>query len=171
MCLGSARVFLNGTVLCMYTGLVVIAVCDLPPNMRLVILAVSSCGSINPEGHTFIDSSLAQRMDNSIPPALLHQASWATPRLGPMIRMALGFAVRRGLAAAVHRWWRHVPSLGLAPLLLRQRPRQLDDDRPLTLRPPEPLFLHAPRRAPQAIYFRDLLKGIYFRHPLALQAM
>ena len=79
-----------------------------------------------------------------------------------MIRMALGFAVRRGLAAAVHRWWRHVPSLGLAPLLLRQRPRQLDDDRPLTLRPPEPLFLHAPRRAPQAIYFR---------HPLALQAM
>ena len=45
-----------------------------------------------------------------------------------MIRMALGFAVRQGLATAVHRWWRHVPSLGLAPLLLRQRPRQLDDD-------------------------------------------
>ena len=81
----------------------------LPPNMRLVILAVSTCGAINPEGHTFI-SSLAQRMDNSIPPVLLHQASWATPKLGPMIRMALGFAVRRGLAAAVHRWWRHVPS-------------------------------------------------------------
>ena len=49
----------------------------LPPNMRLVILAVSTCGAINPEGHTFI-SSLAQRMDNSIPPVLLHQASWAT---------------------------------------------------------------------------------------------
>ena len=81
----------------------------LPPNMRLVILAVSTCGAINPEGHTFI-SSLAQRMDNSIPPALFHQASWATPKLGPMIRMALGFAVRRGLAAAIHRWWRHVPA-------------------------------------------------------------
>ena len=26
------------------------------------------------------------------------------------------------------RWWRHVPSLGLAPLVLRQRPRLLDDD-------------------------------------------
>ena len=34
--------------------------------------------------------------------------------------------------------------------------------RPLTPRPSEPLFLYAPRRAPQAIYFR---------HPLALQAM
>ena len=103
---------------------------DLPPNMRLVILAVSSCGAINPEGHTFI-SSLAQRMDNSIPPALASSPSvlgnaeaWPNDSHGPF-----GFAVRRGqLAAAVHRWWRHVPSLGLAPLLLRQRPRQLDDD-------------------------------------------
>ena len=80
-----------------------------------------------------------------------------------MIRMALGFAVRQGLATAVHRWWRHVPSLGLAPLLLRQRPRQLDDDSSSDSEASfEPLFLHAPRRAPQAIYFR---------HPLALQAM
>ena len=38
--------------------------------------------------------------------ALLDQASWAAPRLAPMIRMALGFAVRRGLAAAVYHWWR-----------------------------------------------------------------
>ena len=29
---------------------------DLPPNMRLVILAVSTCGAINPEGLTFISS-------------------------------------------------------------------------------------------------------------------
>ena len=111
----------------------------LPPNMRLVILAVSTCGAINPEGHTFI-SSLAQRMDNSIPPVLLHQASWATPKLGPMIRMALGFAVRRGLAAAVHRWWRHVPSPPSPMLVLLPPPLppppppppprrfQLDDD-------------------------------------------
>ena len=83
---------------------------DLPPRMRLIIIAVSTCGAINPEGIEFI-SSLAKRTDNSIPSALLHQASWATPRLAPMIRMALGFAVRRGLAAAIHRWWRRLPPL------------------------------------------------------------
>ena len=83
---------------------------DIAPNMRLVIIAISACGAINSEGIDFI-SQLAKRNDNSIPPALLDQASWAAPRLAPMIRMALGFAVRRGLAAAVHHWWRrsHAP--------------------------------------------------------------
>ena len=78
---------------------------DIAPNMRLVIIAISACGAINSEGIDFI-SHLAKRNDNSIPPALLDQASWAAPRLAPMIRMALGFAVRRGLAAAVYHWWR-----------------------------------------------------------------
>jgi hypothetical protein len=77
---------------------------DIGPNMRLIIIAISTCGAINSEGIDFI-SHLAKRTDNSIPPALLHQASWAAPRLAPMIRMALGFAVRRGLAAAVYHWW------------------------------------------------------------------
>jgi hypothetical protein len=36
---------------------------------------------------------------------LIH-ASWATPRVGPMIRMALTHAVRRGLAASIHTHWR-----------------------------------------------------------------
>jgi hypothetical protein len=34
-----------------------------------------------------------------------------------MIRMALGFAVRRGLAAAIHRWWRRLPPPPPPPLL------------------------------------------------------
>ena len=77
--------------------------------------------------------------------------------------MALGFAVRRGLATAVHRWWRHVPSLGLAPLLLSVSALvSSTTTRPLTPRPPEPLSLHAPRRAPQASWFL---------HSLASQAM
>ena len=69
---------------------------DIGPNMRLVIVAISSCGAINSEGIDFI-SHLAKRTDNSIPLALLDQASWAAPSLAPMIRMALTFAVRRGL--------------------------------------------------------------------------
>ena len=36
------------------------------------------------------------------PYSLLAHTSWATPRVGPMIRMALTHAVRRGLAASVH---------------------------------------------------------------------
>ena len=85
------------------------------PNMRLVIIAISTCGAINSDGIDFI-SQLAKRNDNSIPPALLDQASWArAPRLAPMIRMALGFAVRRGLAAAVFHWWRRSHALGQRP--------------------------------------------------------
>ena len=45
-------------------------------------------------------------MRASIPYSLLAHASWATPRVGPMIRMALTHAVRRGLAASVHTHWR-----------------------------------------------------------------
>ena len=82
---------------------------DITPNMRLVIIAISTCGAINSEGIDFI-SHLAKRTENTKIPshfvALLDQASWAAPRLAPMIRMALGFAVRRGLAAAVYHWWR-----------------------------------------------------------------
>jgi hypothetical protein len=87
---------------------------DISPNMRLVILAISTCGAINTEGIDFI-SQLARRTDNSIPPALFEQASWAAPKLAPMIRMALGFAVRRGLAAAIHRWWQRSHALDQQP--------------------------------------------------------
>ena len=90
---------------------------DIAPNMRLVIIAISTCGAINSEGIDFI-SQLAKRNDNSIPPALLDQASWAAPRLAPMVRMALGFAVRRGLAAAVYHWWRRSHALVRRPPVL-----------------------------------------------------
>ena len=53
---------------------------DIAPNMRLVIIAISTCGAINSEGIDFI-SHLAKRTDNSIPLALLDPASWAAPRL------------------------------------------------------------------------------------------
>ena len=54
--------------------------------------------------------------------------------------------------------------LASLPFCFVSTPVSLTMTRPLTprARPPEPLFLHAPRRAPQAICFR---------HPLAPQAM
>ena len=39
---------------------------DITPNMRLVIIAISTCGAINSEGIDFI-SHLAKRTENSIP--------------------------------------------------------------------------------------------------------
>ena len=47
-------------------------------------------------------------MRASVPYSLLPHASWATPRVSPMIRMALTHAVRRGLVVAVgaHANWR-----------------------------------------------------------------
>ena len=44
-------------------------------------------------------------MRASVPYSLLPHASWATPRVSPMIRMALTHAVRLGLAASVHANW------------------------------------------------------------------
>ena len=45
-------------------------------------------------------------MRGLVPYSLLPHASWATPRTGPMIRMALTHAVRRGLAMSIHTNWR-----------------------------------------------------------------
>ena len=77
----------------------------LPPRMRLIIVAVSSFGSIGPGGQAFL-SELGRRVGQTVPPALLPHASWATPRLAPMARMALAHATRRGLAASVCARWR-----------------------------------------------------------------
>ena len=77
----------------------------LPERMRLVVLPISTFGAIGTPGHAFI-GELSRRMRASVPYSLLPHASWATPRLGPMIRMALTHAVRRGLAASVHANWR-----------------------------------------------------------------
>ncbi len=77
----------------------------LPPRMRLVVLAVSTFGAIDRPGQALI-SELSRRTRGTVPPSLLPHASWAVPRLGPMVRMALTLAVRRGLAASVHSHWR-----------------------------------------------------------------
>ena len=77
----------------------------LPARMRLIVLPISSFGAIGPTAQRFI-GELSRRCGGAVPPALLPHASWATPRVGPMIRMALTHAVRRGLAEAVHRHWR-----------------------------------------------------------------
>ena len=108
----------------------------LPERMRLIILPISIFGAIGTPGQAFI-SELSRRVGGSVPPSLLPHASWATPRVGPMIRMALTHAVRRGLAASIHTHWRRenlvaggegdeaVPPAPLPPLLaaLPLRPR------------------------------------------------
>ena len=78
---------------------------QLPPRMRLIVLAISTFGAIGTPGQGFI-SELSRRTQGKVPPMLLGHASWAAPCLGPMIRMALTHAVRRGVAASIHRHWR-----------------------------------------------------------------
>ena len=77
----------------------------LPPRMRLIVLCVSTFGAIGTPGQRFI-SELSRRTRGRVPPPLLPHASWAVPRLGPMVRQALTTAVRRGAAASIHRRWR-----------------------------------------------------------------
>ena len=79
----------------------------LPPRMRLVIISVSTFGSIGRAGVAFL-AEVSRRVGGSLPGALLDQASWAAPQLAPFARMALGFAVRRGLAESVYRYWTRV---------------------------------------------------------------
>ena len=78
----------------------------LPARMRLIVLPISIFGAIGTPGQAFI-SELSRRVGGLVPFSLLPHASWATPRVGPMIRMALTHAVRRGLAASIHTHWHH----------------------------------------------------------------
>ncbi len=75
-----------------------------PPRMRLVIFEVSTGGSLGWRARAFL-SGLQRRAGPSLPVGLLDQATWAVPRLAPFARMAVGMAVRRGLAEAVHECW------------------------------------------------------------------
>ena len=79
----------------------------LPPRMRLVVISVSTFGSIGRAGVGLL-AEVGRRVGGSLPGALLDQASWAAPQLAPFARMALGFAVRRGLAESVYRHWTRV---------------------------------------------------------------
>ena len=73
--------------------------------MRLIVLPISIFGAIGTPGQAFI-SELSRRVGGLVPFSLLPHASWATPRVAPMIRMALTHAVRRGLATSIHTHWR-----------------------------------------------------------------
>jgi hypothetical protein len=61
------------------------------------------------QAQTFL-AALSRRVGGSVPFALLDHATWATPRFAPFARMALGVAVRRGLAAQLHATWRRFGS-------------------------------------------------------------
>jgi hypothetical protein len=69
-----------------------------------------------------------------------------------MIRMALGFAVRRGLAAAVYHWWRRFPALGQRPPTPPPPPPPSPPPSPLPPppppAPPAPPGLHPPPPPP-----------------------
>ena len=105
--------------------------------MRLVVVAISTFGSFGTEAQRLF-AELSRRSGGGVPYALLDEASWAAPRFAPFIRMALGCAVRRGLAQSVRRHWRRVPRPPPPPLII-----------PVPLRPPPPLHL-GPQRAAEA---------------------
>ena len=90
-----------------------------PPRMRLVIFEVSTGGSLGWRARALL-RGLQRRAGPSLPLELLDQATWAVPRLAPFARMAVGMAVRRGLAEAVHECWEcavapPLPVFALAP--------------------------------------------------------
>ena len=76
----------------------------LPARMRVVTVAVSTFGALGAQAEALI-RGLARRTDGSVPPTLLDEASWATPRFAPFMRMALTVAARRGMAVQLSRRW------------------------------------------------------------------
>ena len=76
-----------------------------PTRMRLIVIPISINGSIGPTGQSFIRELSKRCGRGTVPFSLLPHTSWATPAVGPMIRMALVSAVRRGLASSVHTHW------------------------------------------------------------------
>ena len=77
----------------------------LPPQFRLTVFAVSTFGSLGSEALTFL-TDVGRRFGRALPPSLLPQATWAAPALVPFARMAVSFAVRRGLAQRLYDRWR-----------------------------------------------------------------
>ena len=76
----------------------------LPARMRVVVLPISTFGAIGTgPGHTFI-GELSRRMRASVAPtpSFLPHASWATPRVSPMIRTTLTV-----MPSAPRPAWRH----------------------------------------------------------------
>ena len=103
----------------------------------MVVFAVSTLGSFGPAAQTLL-TELGRRTGGGVPVTLLDEATWAVPRLAPFARMAIGCAVRRGLAEAVLDRWRRQPRL-LTPLPLPLPP---------PLPSPPPLLPHQPPPPP-----------------------
>ena len=105
---------------------------ELPANMRLVIVVISTFGSLGGDALPFL-SDLDLQAGESLPFALLDEASWAVPRFSTFARMALTCAVRRGLAQAIYDKWIRVDEIPGQP--------GVDDD---GLPPGPPLLLEGP---------------------------
>ena len=73
-----------------------------PPDERLslVTFSVSTGGSLGPEASDFL-RRVAVARGCAVPPALLSDASWATPVFSVFARMAIGVEVRRAQASAL----------------------------------------------------------------------
>ena len=97
----------------------------LPPRMRLVPFCVSVFGAIGQAGQRFL-AELGRRAGGAVPTPLLDLATWATPMLAPLARMAMTTALRRGLAEAVCRHWRRAPRARVPHFV--PPPRAGDDD-------------------------------------------
>lgn len=107
----------------------------MPRGFRLVIFAVSTLGSFGPAAQTLL-AELGRRTGGGVPVMLLDEATWAVPRLAPFARMAIGCAVRRGLAESVlERWRRQTRTLTPPPL---PPPGPLPPPLQLPLHPPPP---------------------------------
>ena len=76
----------------------------MPRGMRLVTFAVSTFGAFGDEAQRLL-RDISRRLSHAVPPSLRDEATWATPALGPFMRMALSMAVRRGLARSVADSW------------------------------------------------------------------
>ena len=76
----------------------------LPRGLSLTVFTVSTFGCFG-EAALGLLADLGKRVGRTLPPALLGWATWATPSVGPFARMAISFAVRRGLAQRVEEKW------------------------------------------------------------------
>ena len=86
----------------------------LPPRFRLVVFGLSIFGSLGPGAQAFI-RDVGLRFGGGLPSRLLDESSWAAPRFAPFVRMAVGCAVRRGLAESILRRWSRRPPLPPPP--------------------------------------------------------
>jgi hypothetical protein len=82
--------------------------------MRLVVIAISSFGAIGTSGQALL-RELGRRTGGQIPLSIADESSWSVPQLAPFARMAVTFAVRRGIAHSVARSWDRAAVLPAAP--------------------------------------------------------